>query len=331
MPFPKISIVTPSYNQAEFIEETINSVLEQQYPNLEYIIIDGGSTDKTIEIIKRYEKHLKHWVSEPDKGQSDAINKGLRLCTGDVFNWLNSDDYLEPLSLKRIGEAFLNPELLLFAGQCRKFGEGCNETIIPEHHNCSTYDSRLLNSNYLQPSVFIRKQAIDEIGGVSSQLHYCMDYELYMKYFLAFGTENILEENIILAHARLHSNSKTVTQLAKFNRDLHSIWYNLLKQLNGPEDLLNKLKKAGILNDYAPHWSINHTPDINRIIQIVSEHINPVVEDSSYIYRNAAGYYTFLGDKRSAYKSSIQAIKEAPYILLNYKYLLASVINILKQ
>jgi glycosyltransferase involved in cell wall biosynthesis len=108
---PKISIVTPSFNQGRFIEKTILSVIEQDYPNLEYIIIDGGSTDESVEIIKKYEKHLAYWVSEPDRGQSHAINKGFERATGEIFGWLNSDDWYHPGALKALAEAFAaNPE-----------------------------------------------------------------------------------------------------------------------------------------------------------------------------------------------------------------------------
>src|SRR5690606_10615120 len=118
---PKISIVTPSYNQGQFIEETILSIISQNYPNLEYIIIDGGSTDNTVDIIKKYENHLKYWVSEADKGQADAINKGLQHCTGDIFNWINSDDYLESNSLFTIANAY-NPAIdNNVAGNVRNF------------------------------------------------------------------------------------------------------------------------------------------------------------------------------------------------------------------
>ena len=100
--WPRISIVTPSYNQGQFIEETIRSVLLQGYPNLEYIIIDGGSTDNSVEIIRKYEPWLTYWVSQPDKGQTDAIQKGFNLSTGVVWNWLNSDDLLEPNALQQM-------------------------------------------------------------------------------------------------------------------------------------------------------------------------------------------------------------------------------------
>jgi glycosyltransferase involved in cell wall biosynthesis len=112
---PKITIITPSFNQGKYIERTIQSVLSQDYPNLEYIIIDGGSTDQTVDIIKKYERHLKYWVSEKDNGQSHAINKGLKYATGDIINWLNSDDYLEPQALNVIAESF-NSDIDIFCG-----------------------------------------------------------------------------------------------------------------------------------------------------------------------------------------------------------------------
>ena len=107
----KISIITPCYNAASYIEQTINSILNQGYSNLEYIIIDGGSTDGTIEIIKKYADKLAYWVSEPDNGQSDAINKGIAVATGGIFNWMNADDYLEPNVLNLIATEFLENEI----------------------------------------------------------------------------------------------------------------------------------------------------------------------------------------------------------------------------
>src|ERR1700741_2339226 len=105
---PKISIITPSYNQGKYIEQTILSVIEQGYPDYELIIIDGGSTDDTIEVIKKYESKIAYWISEKDNGQADAINKGLAKATGEIFNWINSDDILEKDALQIIGEYFLN-------------------------------------------------------------------------------------------------------------------------------------------------------------------------------------------------------------------------------
>ena len=115
--WPKVSIVTPSFNQGHFIEETIRSVLDQDYPNIEYIIIDGGSTDDTVNVIKKYQGRLSYWESCRDRGQSHAINKGFEKCTGEIFNWLNSDDVLRPGSLRRIAERFVeSPGIHLLCG-----------------------------------------------------------------------------------------------------------------------------------------------------------------------------------------------------------------------
>ena len=122
--YPRITIITPSYNQGQFIEETIQSVLNQGYPNLEYIIIDGGSTDQTVEIIKRYAAQIAYWVSEPDRGQTHAINKGLAQATGEILAYLNSDDYYLPGALHAVAKYFgCNPQVDLLHGCCRYVNE----------------------------------------------------------------------------------------------------------------------------------------------------------------------------------------------------------------
>ena len=122
--WPRITIVTPTYNQGQFIEETIRSILLQNYPNLEYIIMDGGSTDDTVEIIKKYEPWISYWVSEKDKGQSDAINKGSARATGEIFNWINSDDCLTKGALKLVAGRFLDPDTLSLCGYALVHLEG---------------------------------------------------------------------------------------------------------------------------------------------------------------------------------------------------------------
>ena len=120
---PKISIITPCFNAALYIEQTILSIINQDYDNLEYIIIDGGSTDGTIDIIKKYENKIAYWISEPDNGQSEAINKGIAVSTGDVFNWVNGDDYLEVGVLKLVGEYFQKSNINVFCSPTMLFNE----------------------------------------------------------------------------------------------------------------------------------------------------------------------------------------------------------------
>ena len=117
---PRISVVTPSFNQGRFLEQCITSVLNQDYPDLEYIVIDGGSSDESVDVLRRYEKHFAFWVSEPDKGQSDALNKGFRRATGDLAVWLNADDFFLPGAFAAVAAAYQqNPDASFY------FGDGC--------------------------------------------------------------------------------------------------------------------------------------------------------------------------------------------------------------
>ncbi len=211
---PKISIVTPSYNQGHFIKQTIQSVLNQQYPNLEYIIIDGGSTDNTIEIIKKYEKHLKYWVSEPDKGQANAINKGLQLCTGDIFNWLNSDDYLEQGALQKIADAFAYEQVQILAGRVRNFSTASEEIIPNQQLSAEGLMCWKPGVKFVQPGVWMRRSLIEQCGGIDEQFHYAFDWDLYIRYLYHFPQVKELDE--LLVHFRLHDNSKTQSLSDRF-------------------------------------------------------------------------------------------------------------------
>ncbi|MEQ8473931.1 MAG: glycosyltransferase family 2 protein [Marinoscillum sp.] len=227
---PKISIITPSFNQGQYIEETIHSVLDQGYPNLEYIIIDGGSEDNTVEIIKKYEKHLKYWVSEPDKGQSDAINKGLKHCTGDIFNWLNSDDQLVSGSLKIVSEYFQsNNELQVLTGKELHFGDG-SEKLKYGTKIYQSIEQNIFHSVFYQPSTFWKTDLVKQFG-VSNDLHYLMDTYLWVQFLLKYGSENVLKINNTLAKFRLHNASKSVGQADLFAKDRWSIRVALIDQL----------------------------------------------------------------------------------------------------
>ena len=212
--FPKISIVTASFNQGNFIEETIQSVLNQNYPNLEYIIIDGGSTDNSVEIIKKYQKHLTYWVSENDKGQANAINKGLKLCTGEIFNWLNSDDYLEPGALHKIAEAFEDNNVNIVAGKVRNYLTNIDEIIPNQKLNAQGLMCWEPGVKFVQPGVWMRREFIEKCGGIDEQFHYAFDWDLYIRYLYCFP--QVKEIDDLLVHFRLHENSKTHSLLEKF-------------------------------------------------------------------------------------------------------------------
>jgi len=184
----KISIVTPSFNQGQFIQRTIESIVEQRGEfELEYLVVDGGSTDSTLEILRRYEGKLS-WSSERDGGQADAINKGLRACSGDVVAWINSDDVLRPGALQRVAEAFKHPSTQWLHGRCDIIDE--NDRTIRhlisayKHWSCTRYSySRLLTENFVsQMTVFWRRSLMDQVGMLDQELNFAFDYDLWLRF-----------------------------------------------------------------------------------------------------------------------------------------------------
>ena len=211
----KISIVTPSYNQVQFIERTVTSVLSQTGDFvLEYIMVDGGSTDGSLDVIKRYaaQDQRINWLSEPDHGQSDAINKGLHLATGEVVAYLNSDDIYYPGALQRVVETFQNTSVKWAYGQCRVINEQDEETnrfitlyknILLHHYHYRL----LLIVNYIsQPATFWRRQLLAEIGYVNETEHLTMDYDLWCRFGQRYPAMPIKQ---YLAGFRLYTTSKS--------------------------------------------------------------------------------------------------------------------------
>ena len=183
----KISIITPSYNQAEFIERTIQSILNQSYSNFEYIIMDGGSTDGTIEILKKYSNKII-WKSEKDNGQSDAINKGLKIATGDIVAYLNSDDTYELNALQKVADFFIkNPDKKWVYGKCKIINEKDQEIRKPitayKNWLLKKYSyKKLLTENFIsQPATFWKKELHNEFGYFNESESLCMDYEFWLR------------------------------------------------------------------------------------------------------------------------------------------------------
>lgn len=208
-PWPKISIITPSYNQGQFLEETIRSVLLQGYPNLEYLIMDGGSTDNSIEVIKKYEPWLSYWVSEKDSGQADAIRRGFDKATGEIIGWLNSDDYLLPDALMRVGKSFAeNSSLELIVGGGLVIGAG-GELIRKYYSFPQDFRSLLVGGQFfMQMSSFWRRDAYEAVGGLDTSLRFCFDYDLFLRLARRQPPEGI---DAMLAAFRIHDHSKTAT------------------------------------------------------------------------------------------------------------------------
>ncbi len=172
---PLVSIVTPSYNQAAFLEQTIRSVLEQEYPGIEYLVVDGASTDASVDIIQKYSDQLSWWVSEKDNGQGDAINKGLARAKGEIIAWLNSDDYYLPHAISSAVNVFKeNPDVLLVYGDMLAVDETGKPFII-EYGHLSLQDL-LCFQIIRQPAVFFRHEAYENIGGLDTTFHFLLDH-----------------------------------------------------------------------------------------------------------------------------------------------------------
>lgn len=219
---PRISIITPSFNQGQFIEETIRSVLLQGYPNLEYIVIDGGSSDNSADVIRRYEPWITFWVSEKDKGQTDAINKGFARATGTILAWLNSDDVYTEGALWTVARFFsAHPELDIGYGSCRSLDETsrCLAIHVPSEFKLK----RLLSSNFIaQPATFFSRRVLDAVGGLNQKYHFAFDYGLWMKAALQ-GRSFARIPGPPLAGFRAWQQSKSETSFEEFIQETASI------------------------------------------------------------------------------------------------------------
>lgn len=250
---PKISIVTPSFNQGQYIEQTILSIIEQDYDNVELIIIDGGSTDNTVEIIKKYENQIAYWVSEKDNGQAHAINKGLKIATGDIFNWINSDDFLEQGALRSIADSFIkNPEQNVVCGFTRCFWDEDNSTWLEYRMGLkSTVADTIVNVEMNQPGTFYKTHIVREFGGVNESLRYVFDDELWFRYLCKYGLQQVSLIRNRLAQFRLHGNSKSIGEgFDGFNAEVQSLYLDMAKNINAPEWLLECMDQVENSNKY---------------------------------------------------------------------------------
>ena len=236
---PLISVITPSYNQAQFLEKTIQSVLTQDYPAIEYIIIDGGSNDGSQDIIKKYEQKLSFWLSEKDKGQADAVNKGLAKATGKYVGWLNSDDLYLPGTISKaveLLEAF--PHAGFVFGDVQAIDENGKITNIMHYGDWKLED--LIQFRIIgQPGVFMRKENLDHCGGLDLSYHFLLDHQLWLRMGLEAG---MVYSSQIWSAARFHASAKNVSQAASFGQEAYRL-VNWIKSEPGFHNLWNQYHK----------------------------------------------------------------------------------------
>ena len=237
----KVSIITPSYNQGHFIERTLKSVANQTGGDIEHIVMDGGSTDNTIEILKQFSSSVK-WVSEEDNGQADAVNKGIRMCDGEIIGWLNSDDMFYPGAIEKITDFFeLNPDIEVVYGMADHIDK---EDQAFEQYPTEEWDfERLKYTCFIsQPALFFRRRVIEEQGLLDESLQYCMDYEYWLRLGKAGVRFAFLPEK--LAGSRLYAENKTLGSRKKVHHEIN----DMLKKKFGrvPDRWLNNYAHVSI-------------------------------------------------------------------------------------
>lgn len=261
--YPKISVITPSFNQGQFLESTIKSVLGQFYPNLEYIIIDGGSSDESVEIIKKYERHLYYWVSEKDNGQSQAINKGFKISSGDILCWLNSDDLFMPNTLSFVANLVNLESENIYYGNCINFLEkdevnSWGSNVICDAKICNLYDI----DYFIQPATFWTRTVYERVGPLREDLHYTLDWEWFAR-AQKLGVK-MTGVSKCLAMYRFHDLHKTGLGGEDRIKEIGHI-YELYNQKNF--ELFNLIREEKIrLDDFSPNYlyKVLQTLNLNR-------------------------------------------------------------------
>ena len=274
----KVSIVTPSYNQSRFLESTIRSVLGQEYKDLEYFIIDGGSTDGSVDIIRKYEDHLSGWVSEPDRGQAHAINKGFSKATGEVVAWLNSDDVYAPGAIKSAVDTMVqNPDIGLVYGNAVSIDQN-GDPFHKQEFNDYELEDLVAFQIICQPAVFFRMDILEDVGFLDERYHYLLDHHLWLRIAQRKKIHHVPE---IWAFARYHPGAKNITLSAEFGLEA----YQLLE------------------------W-MEDQPDLARIIVQNQEQVLAMV------HRFAGRYFLDGGQGWKAFRSYLKSFRVSPRVAL---------------
>jgi len=277
---PRITVITPSYNQGPFLRQTICSVLSQDYPKLEYILIDGGSTDGSVEIIRSFADRIHYWVSEPDDGQSHAINKGFRRARGDIVCWLNSDDLFLPGALKRVGQAFARyRDAQVITGYTVRADSHLRllfNYFVPVQKDWLARHGVLYFS---QPSTFWKRGLFDELDFLDESLHLAMDVDLWLRFLSAKVKIVYLKQ--FLAVWRLHENCKSIKYVAKREHEHAVLRDRYGIKDSGVEALFARsmFRLEKVLNgDYLRHWSFRSKwkgKPLSEFVQKLSRGIRP--------------------------------------------------------
>ncbi len=273
MHYPKISIVTPSFNQGAFLEETIRAVLGQGYPNLEYIIIDGGSTDNSVEIIKKYEKQLSYWVSERDSGMYDAIQKGMSRATGDVMGWINSDDGYHPKALFVVGEVFHNlPVVSWIQGNPSSMDEQGRMVSSFSSRRWSRFHFYMRDYKFVQQESTFWRRSLWEMAGSSlrTDLKLAGDFELWLR-FMKYAKLHVLRAPLGIFRLR-SGNQLSLDRLEDYNKEcLAEIEKSVAALSSNDVEKLSYLKKYWSVYSKIPFMKSGAKQKFDAILDLPSD------------------------------------------------------------
>ena len=223
----RFSVITPSFCQGQFIERTIQSVLQQGITDLEYVVCDGGSSDNTIEVLQKYDQHIR-WVSEPDRGQADAVNKGIAMTTGEIIAWINSDDVYYDAAFSLVQEIFTtHPDVQVVYGDADHIDE--YDAVIEAYPTEAWNYQRLIETCFLcQPAVFFRRSLLHRFGSLDATLKYCMDYDLWLRYGQHCSFYYL---PVKLAGSRLYQQNKTLGQRVAVHKEINDMFLEKWKKV----------------------------------------------------------------------------------------------------
>jgi glycosyltransferase involved in cell wall biosynthesis len=289
----KFTIVTPSYNQGKYIEETIRSILLQGYPELEYIIIDGGSKDESVEIIKKYDKWLSFWISEKDSGQSNAINKGFKKATGDIINWVNSDDTLNKGVLFLLNHLFTK-DIGIVIGRATIYGDTVKE-YETVYDPTEVIERAIVGYAFAQPSCFIRRNALEAVGLLDESLHFTMDWDLYGK--IVASHNHLLIKNII-SRQLVHPEGKMVKNGYDFAQEAPRVFCKFINSSPYGAKYIPLLKQIGYYDE-----SYKLTYDLPNLSQ-------PIIDRSFQLFLYKMLHHEYNNHNSSKTLKLIQFIKK---------------------